>query len=511
MTDGLSALLLGGAALMLYRLTLAPTLSWRNGGVDGGDLVTAAALGGVPHPSGYPIYMLLARLFLWLPLGDEARRLNWLSAVFAALALLGFYALASQLLAHQSDWLRRASVFGAGSVLATTPLLWALATISEVHTLHLFFVVALLWALWRWREQPRLSRVTLLGLLLGLGLGNHLTLLLTTPAVGVIFLLEVARSKETSRLMQCAQWLSGGALGLYLGLLVYAYLPIASSVSSYTPWGNIDSAEAFSAHVGGALYHHYLFALPLEEWPRRALVLWQMALSEFQGWGYVLALVGLVAHWRTDWRGALGLACGVSANVLFAIGYNTSDSFQYLLPTWLICGLWLALGLHVAFDYTRRQWRRGAGAALFIGVCVIGGLIIARRYPLLDVSQDRAAEQFAFQALGALPHDAILISGSDAHTFALWYFALVRRARTDVIIVDQDLFSHAPYRAYLQTQWPELDLAPDLSLDAWMQTQWKQKPIFMTDPPAWAKRKYRLRLQGDTQQVIGVLSDAPGN
>jgi len=58
--------------LLIYLGTIAPGLTWANNGADGGDLITAAATGGIPHPTGYPVYMLLARFFLFLPLGSLA-------------------------------------------------------------------------------------------------------------------------------------------------------------------------------------------------------------------------------------------------------------------------------------------------------------------------------------------------------------------------------------------------------------------------------------------------------
>jgi hypothetical protein len=71
-------------ALGLYLMTIAPTLSWgwRDIGVDGGDLLAAAYNLGVPHPSGYPTFMLLLKGFGTLfPFGDFAFRGNLLSAL----------------------------------------------------------------------------------------------------------------------------------------------------------------------------------------------------------------------------------------------------------------------------------------------------------------------------------------------------------------------------------------------------------------------------------------------
>jgi hypothetical protein len=79
--------------LLVYLLTLAPTLTWAHDGADGGDLVVAVLTGGVPHPPGYPTYLLLGSLFARLQVGGPAFRLNLMSAVSAAAAaaVTGWY------------------------------------------------------------------------------------------------------------------------------------------------------------------------------------------------------------------------------------------------------------------------------------------------------------------------------------------------------------------------------------------------------------------------------------
>ena len=70
--------------LPIYLATLAPGLTFEHYGTDGGDLITAARTLGVPHPTGYPTYTLLAWLFSHLPVGIIAYRVNLLSAISAA-------------------------------------------------------------------------------------------------------------------------------------------------------------------------------------------------------------------------------------------------------------------------------------------------------------------------------------------------------------------------------------------------------------------------------------------
>ena len=70
----ISALVVLGALLAVYGLTLAPTITWAHHGADGGDLVTAVVRGCIPHPPGFPTYLLLGDLFIRLPWGNPAWR-----------------------------------------------------------------------------------------------------------------------------------------------------------------------------------------------------------------------------------------------------------------------------------------------------------------------------------------------------------------------------------------------------------------------------------------------------
>ena len=82
--DAILAFLCFVGGLVLYVRTLAPGLL-RD---DSAEFQTLAYTLGMTHPTGYPVYLLLAKLFtLLVPVRDIAYRVNLLSAVLAALAL----------------------------------------------------------------------------------------------------------------------------------------------------------------------------------------------------------------------------------------------------------------------------------------------------------------------------------------------------------------------------------------------------------------------------------------
>src|SRR3989449_10721353 len=92
------ALVVGVAAFAIYALGACPTIYVG----DSGELVTAVHLLGIPHPTGYPLYVLLGKLWtLLIPAGSIAWRMSLFSAACAAATCGALYALARRV---PLDW-----------------------------------------------------------------------------------------------------------------------------------------------------------------------------------------------------------------------------------------------------------------------------------------------------------------------------------------------------------------------------------------------------------------------
>src|SRR3954453_22237379 len=91
-----TGVLIFAAAVMLYLRTLAPSVMPG----DYAEFQMAAAVLGVPHPTGYPLYIMLGKLFPLLPFGDIAFRVHFSSAVYMAGAATMLYAVALRLLTY---------------------------------------------------------------------------------------------------------------------------------------------------------------------------------------------------------------------------------------------------------------------------------------------------------------------------------------------------------------------------------------------------------------------------
>jgi hypothetical protein len=138
-------------SLALYLHTLAPSVAALYD--DSLEFPLVVHRLAIAHPTGYPLYTLLARLLCLGPWYNVAWSVNLLSALAAAVTVALVYLVARSLARPPRRVRRLPAVVGALS-LAVSPVFWSQAVVAEVYSLHAAFVAALLWLALRWARRP---------------------------------------------------------------------------------------------------------------------------------------------------------------------------------------------------------------------------------------------------------------------------------------------------------------------------------------------------------------------
>ena len=384
---------------------------------DSGELVAAVHVLGVPHPTGYPLYVLLGKLWtLLLPLGSIAFRMSLFSAAGAALAC-GVLFLVCRLLGTG-----RVAGLTAALCLAFAPSFWGEANVQRVYALNaLCLAVAMLFACrWARRREPRDFALTVF--VAALGAANHTYMAVFLAAFGLFALATDARAAFQPRTLL----LSAGAV--VAGLLPYLYLPIAAAFDPPMVWGDPRSLRGFVEIV-----------LRREFWDRAwvasaadvgvVLADYGTSLARELGWvGLPLALAGAVAVVRRQRALALLIAAAMLGNVAaMALHGSREDLFvwhRYYIPSYFMAALLAGLG---AQALTGRAWR-----PLRLLPLVVPLVLLVTGWARFDRSRYRIAEDFSRTLLAELPPGATLQAADDNVLFVLLYLTLVDGHRSDV-------------------------------------------------------------------------------
>ena len=581
-SDWLCGLATTLVAMGLYAWTAAPNVTL----LDSGEFMTAAMHFGVPHPTGYPLWTLLTWLFTLIPFGNAAWEINLFSGVCGALAT----GVVTMLFSSSTRWMLGELMSrwrGLNAILSVTIGLlfafsfsmWSQAVIAEVYTLHALVIGLFLAALYAWLRRPESLALLLLPFfLLALSFSNHqltlalapvpfLAMLLVRRAIfwdlvvaGLLTVLvaylgfailsgEAPVLKTAIRFFYCVilgllalvavrrgrvEWtlIAYMPFVVALGLLPYAYMPLASSTNPPMNWAYTRTPEGFffsfnRSQYGGSLTQQSLRSLgklmgtaPAKAQPQAdenpAARPAKSTLATMQEWvgffwlqlGRSFTPLGVIAYFlsmlvvlrlgdlaKRSWVYILQIAF-----VLAAILQPVADGAQIDNGGW-----WLQMPYH---SYTNFIF------ALLAGLGFAGGaLSIFPKYPRLAnlryamlalplwplfFNYDGCSQrghwfgwQFGHDMLKELPRESVVFGGTDPGRFVPTYMILgessqspsVKRDpdfdRRDLYIITQNGVGEPLYRKYLADQYSAQRQLPANAFERWLgrATAYPEKPL----------------------------------
>jgi hypothetical protein len=412
----------------LYLHTLTPGVGTK----DGFELQVVSATLGIAHPTGYPLFTLLGRLFVALiPIGSPAYRINLMCALLAALSAPLIYAIGARVLK------RRAPAALAALTFALTITFWTQASIPEKYTLNVWFVALVLYLTIRWTEESSEQKTRWLYRLAfayGLSLTHHRTMLLLAPALALhILLAEPGLLRRPKHLLT--------ALALFAApLLLYLYIPWRA----YAQGWQMTWTE-FLTQISGS---EYAPALRLDEWltnPERRATYLRFLRDQFGYPGIGLGTIGWLSLLRRQRRLALFSLAAYLTCVIFGIGYHAYyNDVNYFLPSHLLFALWIGAGLDALARGILALIQRLKRSDRLLPLGAIGCWTLAALLPLrliwTNLPQTNASQAQNDLPWGEyvlsldLPAGATILADS-VKVAPLYYLTTVERVRPDVRVV----------------------------------------------------------------------------
>jgi hypothetical protein len=400
---------------------------------DAGEFVLALALAGVPHPSGYPLNVLIGNGFVRLL---HAFGLGWThaanlwSALGAAVALALATRVAAKLGAREpgagpAAWSALAVALIA---LAIQPLWIASACFAEIYSWHFAWVAgAMLAGLSVFESAERddfdaTRSAILIGAIAGLGLAHHLTSMLASIPLAAAAAIRAARR---GRLTAAA--LGAGVLAALAPLTAYGWIAWRAAHPAAYQWPPLEpSLAGIWTHISGRIYAGAYLGAPVAH-----------ALSGLGGPALALlalACVALLAYPLAapdPARRALGwaLLAGAALQCGFALAYGVPDGAVYFVPV-LMSGLLVIPSLVTRVRHANARALFAAALAVALAVAAPGWLRESR------ASFDHAAAVDARirELWRAIPGERAIVLWTDDHYTRLVMLQRLERDHPERIV-----------------------------------------------------------------------------
>lgn len=506
-------------ALLIYRLTLAPTVTL----VDSGELIVAARFLGVAHPPGFPLYLILAHLVSLLPFGSIAFRINSASAIFAALACGMLTLVAAELIAGSSfvstlrseqrkktskskivgkdtfiadGWLMLGSAISSGILLAFSQTLWSYATIAEVYTLNSLLILTILFLMLRWRRgtgndvndatiKSRSRRsipaiadydswLYAAAIVFGVALGvHHVTVGLLLPALAAMVWKTQGIGFFVSRRLFYAALVSLAAL-----VAVDSYLPLAASANPLLNWGDPSSFRALWWHITGRQYQVFVSFTPAIA-GQELIKFGHLLLREF-GFCWLplpllFAVIGYISMFRRDRTAFWFLILVVLFNLGYAVNYEIAeDKDAYYLPTFISIAAASGYGMREVLQRFASSSRAPA-AGLMLVTPLLG---LLAHWPYNNRSHYFIAHDYVENIQSTIEPNSLLLTLDWQVASPMLYTREIEQRRRDIKAIDVQLLRRSWYFDYLRRSYPGLIERSRDKVDAYVGElkKWEQDP-----------------------------------
>lgn len=496
-----SAVLIFLITFIAYLKTTAPTILFG----DRADLILAIYYLGITHPTGYPLYIMIGKLFSFLPIGSLIYRLNLFSGLNTSLTTIVIYFIILHLIKQFSVSKNKiAAIISSASASLTfafTYLAWSNSTMIETFPMLSLIMVLLILIIFLWTKNQNMKYLYLLSFLFGIGVSYHSTIALLVP-IFLIFALQI-NHKEILKTKNIILILLFGLSGL----LPYAYLPIRSLSHPLRNWGDPHTFKNFSNFVTGKDYRGRFSFFPPQLVGNQFFLYIKSLLGEFTPFVLAFVLPGIVWLRKNSKNILFFLLLILIVNIVFIINiFQITEMSPYPSGS-IVFAILIGLGLVFIFEFSASKNYKWLNPLLIIVAISLPLFPLITNYSRANQNKNFFAYDYAKNLLKSLDKNAILVFDGD-NIFPLEYLQHIEKIRPDIILVEKRALQKDWYLKQLKLTYdkqslkiPEKYSTSDLTFEKLVDENIEKHPIYTSNLENTILKKYALLYHGYTFKV----------
>ena len=386
-------------------------VSW----LDGGHLTAAAVELGVPHATGFPLFVICAHALTLVPFGSLAFKVALLSSLAVAGATTLVLGIARNNGARAWPALCGALLF------PFTFQVWLNGQLAEVYALNAFLIALLAYLLWR--PKPRIETALFVT---GLGLGSHATFVGAAACMWVVLIVNE----------RCFRRMLKGVPILFVGALIIAYLPLAAGRETLTNWGggSVATMSGLWDHLtASGIRDSFAEEMGSQDHLGHQISTW-MDLAGGELFPVLLGLFLLSYFWMPQRRIFVAMLAVLIVDMLFSCFINPMG--QQDLQTGMPGALMLGIGVSLTAGLSRfpsPKFRRVAEVARVTVLIALSVMQIGERWHDRD-TDSVAGMHGRFVMLELLPDSTLFATGDNVPGQSL-YLQSVEGLRPDALVL----------------------------------------------------------------------------
>jgi hypothetical protein len=452
----------------LYIRTAPPTIYLG----DSGEVTAAACTLGIGHPPGYPLYMMAAKIFSYLPFGDAAYRLNIFAAFLACSVFLflvyGMRELNYAIFREEHGFISAAASMTAAAVFVFSNAFWFEGVNAKggIYMLSHLAIAVSVYSFLKFMNSRDKRFLRLAVYSAGFMAPAHSSAGLFAAAIFLAFIVYALKNKYKSAD-------SAAVVFLFLsGLFTpYLYLFIRAGAGPVVDWSGVASPAQVLDHILRKQYSAPkiisidLLVFRMGHYIRQFIANYNIAV--------LFLAAGLYALFTRS-RALFYLVAGfITVNVALLI-YAIESSAGFLTSAYLPISLYASKGFYLMGDIAPvllcapgiylliMQAEKRSGISAVFSSCILGFIPVMMILMNFDPN-NQSMKFFGYDhtenIAKTLKQGDILLTRFDYPTFNLAYMKFVKNKFSGMTIYDRDmaLLDHSIYGAEAMTNPAEQD------------------------------------------------------